>query len=235
MNYLLKRVAAASAAMLLMVAPAAAATFSFDFTELSTGATTYSDGMSMESDGLTVDVTAGRYDSYRGLNDDQIVDTTCNDGACAWDSSTLGGLLGYRSIAVTSDGLGISGFLDGDDIDGRFGNDLITFTFDRVVDFTTVFFSGVEARGFGRDRFDVFVDGELLREEVLIGENNHYDLTAFPAIGRSISFGADGAYDDFRIAGLDVNVSAVPLPAGGLLLLSGLFGMAVMRRRNVAV
>ncbi|PUB10896.1 VPLPA-CTERM sorting domain-containing protein [Yoonia sediminilitoris] len=233
MNYAISRIAA-FAALLMIAAPASAATYSYDFTTLNSGQTTYSSGLAVESDGLTVEVTAGRYDSYMGLDNDQIADTDCADGGCQWYDNSVGELLGYRAVAITSDGLGIAGFFDGSDIDGDFGNDLITFTFDRVVDFTRVFFTGVESFGYAQDQFDVFVDGVLLREEVLIGENNPYDLTGFSAIGRSISFGADSGYDNFRIGGLEVELAAVPLPAGGLLLLSGLFGLALARRRGTA-
>lgn len=65
----------------------------------------------------------------------------------------------------------------------------------------------------------------LVNATFTVAEAGEYRLR-FAARGRSDSYG--GLIDD-------VNISAVPLPAGALLLASGLFGLGIARRRKVAV
>ncbi|WP_342076557.1 VPLPA-CTERM sorting domain-containing protein [Yoonia sp. SS1-5] len=219
----MKRLAAAVVATVVAV-PAMAATVNFDFMNGVPGAQyTNGGGYTATVDDLTMNVTAGRYRAPPGAPNDTIIDSDCSDGGC--------GNWGFRYVRQTSRGLGIAGFWDGSSIDGNFGNDLITFAFDRVIDFTQVIFTGVD----WNDDFDVFIDGALVQEEIGIAHNNPFDLASLAvSSGTSISFGADGAFDNFRIGGLQVEVAAVPLPAGALLLLTGLFGMGLMRRRATA-
>jgi hypothetical protein len=61
------------------------------------------------------------------------------------------------------------------------------------------------------------------------------ELTIFGGVGRSYAFGTTFTPRDF-VGSLDYSVAAVPLPVGGLLLLSALGGIAAFKRRkkNVA-
>lgn len=203
-------------------ASASAATV-VDFQNGNNGSNGLYDGTySVTIDGLTVFVTAGRYSSSGGP--DTIIDSDCSDGGC--------GTLGDREVRKSNSGLGVddpAGFpnTDGGDIDGFLGNDLITFTFNTIVNFDEVFFRNVDSN----DDFDIFIDGLLVSEDVGIAGSNPFDLSTFiPSSGMSISFGADGSFDNYRVGSL--TVAAVPIPAAGLLLLTGLGGLAAMQRRR---
>lgn len=205
------KILAVSAVIASMAVPAAAATFGFQRGSLGANGA-YNGTYSASVDGVTLNATAGRY------GNDTIIDTDCSNGGCGYL---------FRQVRKSNSGMGVSGFFDGSSIDGNFGNDLLTFTFDRVVDFGQILFSGVDAN----DDFDVFVDGALVLADVNIAQANPFDLSSLlPATGSSISFGADGRFDNFRIAA--ISVSAVPLPASALLLLAGVGGLGAMRRRK---
>lgn len=56
-------------------------------------------------------------------------------------------------------------------------------------------------------------------------------LTIFGGVGRSYPFGVTFTPRDF-VGSLDYSIAAVPLPAGGLLILSALGGIAALKRRK---
>ena len=157
--------------------------------------------------GVTATVWGGYYRD--NPNPDTIVDAFVSTGWVDEDSA----------------GLGIDrGRLDGGQVDGSFGNDLITFVFDSVMNFSSVTFGN-----WGRtDSFDLFVDGALVAPEERMTATGTYDFLNLQ--GSSISFGADAGDDRYRIASLDV--APVPLPASGLLLLGALGGAFAMRRKK---
>ncbi|KIC41444.1 hypothetical protein RA27_09310 [Ruegeria sp. ANG-R] len=96
------------------------------------------------------------------------------------------------------------------------------------------------------DRHDTFAYGtyndssipasaQVYEEELGSGNTNPYThyFGSGELIGSIIGFGADDWRDNFKLQSITFDiVSAVPLPAGSILLLTGLFGMGVMRRRK---
>ena len=194
----------AIAAVLSLPVAASATTFTFGN---GPDSETYSDTV----DGITLSASAGFYAG-------STIQTTDADG-----------LFG-RELGFSNAGIGVDGPADSEDIDGRFRNDLLTFTFSEKVNFKSVQFGNVDLN----DDFDMFVDGVFVAPgEFNIAAQNPYDLSGL--VGTSISFGADdgGIFtpaDNFRIK--SITVAAIPLPAGGLLLLTGLGAALVLRRRK---
>ena len=163
--------------------------------------------------GITVTATGG---IYSGLTD-TIINTN------------------IQTVTKTNTGLGVDcvvvpAFCD-NQIDGDgLVDDLLTLTFSEVVDFTSVFFRLIEEN----DDFDLWIDGILVSSDVTIQGNNPYSLTGLT--GTSISFGADAGNDDFRLGSITVDTipAPVPLPAGGILLVGALGGLAALRRKPQA-
>ena len=197
------RTFAAVAALMVGALPAAAATFDFS-TAPNAGANSWT------AAGINATATAGHYRDFP--NPDTIICSDCDE------------------VTRNSGGLGVdSHFLDGGSVDGSFRNDLITLTFDTVVHFTSVLFS---SWGPG-DSFDLFLDGALVEpEERSADSSGFYSLAGLT--GMSISFGADagllGSFDSYRVSELEV--APVPLPAAGFLLLGGVGGLAMLRRKK---
>jgi hypothetical protein len=130
--------------------------------------------------------------------------------------------------------------LDNHLIDGRGPDEFALIDFgDLTVEVTSVVFSYW-------DRRDTFAfgtyDSTALPATALIYEENLDDGNSNPythyfgsgeVIGSIIGFGADSWRDDFKLQSISFNVlSAVPVPAGAVLLLTGLCGLGFMRRRR---
>ena len=230
MTYL--RTFASVAAAGLLSTAASAATFDF---------TGYSDGgqeeLTQTVDGISVSVTAGVYG---------------DDGSAFfvpdWDGLSGFGLTLGDLVVSTQDG---SGFFSGDsgigvalasiptagpDVGGAI--DLLTFTFDRVVEFSSIGFGNVD----GDDDVDIFVDGQLVApsDRNIASSGNPLDLTGLT--GTSLSVGADDLFllfvdhtptDNFNVQSLTVS-AVVPLPAAGLLLIGAMGGFAALRRKRSA-
>ncbi|MEM7061284.1 MAG: VPLPA-CTERM sorting domain-containing protein [Pseudomonadota bacterium] len=141
-------------------------------------------------------------------------------------TNTIIGPDGNDVVTRRSGGTGIDrGFLDGGQIDGRLGNDLLVLTFDQKVVFNSVTFGAVD----GNDDFDLAIDGIFVLEDINIAASNPF-LFAAGTMGTVLGIGADGLNDDFRVKAIDV--TAIPLPAGFLLLLSGMGAIAFVGRRK---
>jgi hypothetical protein len=216
---------AALAAAFLIPCAASAATFDF---------TGYSDGsqevLSQTDGSVSFDATAGASIGDGSIYFETDQDATFSIGGInlvdyvvsTADNCALGPFP-FVGCAVSQDaGIGVGSLLP--NVNGAL-QEMLTFTFNQVIDFTAATFGNVDAS----DSVDVYVDGVLVANEVGLLGNNPLDLSGFT--GTAISFAADALDDNFNIRSL--SVSTVPLPAGSVLLLSGL-GLAAAWRRKKA-
>lgn len=210
--YMRKIAAAVLAFVISATGSAFAATFDF------TGENRFpASSLAFSDDGIGLTVTAGTF-------------------SAASNPSSVN--INRRLVDQDNNGLGADGFLDGDNIDGRFGNDILIFTFDQEVQLDVLRFGGVD----GNDDFAFGpVDGlSFFRivdfENVTDPLNAATFLTDDQRVGTAFGIGAIGSNDNFTIAGLSVSaVTAVPLPASGLLLGVALLGFGLVRRRQTAI
>jgi hypothetical protein len=149
--------------------------------------------------------------------------------ATAFRAGPMGILQFAGNVTQNGSGLGVASFPDtSGDIDGFGLNDFLVLTFDQLVNFSIATFGAVD----DNDDWDVFVDngsGSFL-QVAFDSPVNPFDFN--DGIVKRIAFGADGATDNFRLT--SVEVSAVPLPAAGWLLLAGVGGLVVLRRKRKA-
>ncbi|WP_211097110.1 VPLPA-CTERM sorting domain-containing protein [Aliishimia ponticola] len=202
----------------------------FDFTGYSDGIT---ETLTETDSGLTVNITAGAYLGDGNLYYEEDQDATITvfgvdlvDLAVAQrDDCAVPGLFGGCFISQDA-GIGVA-LADINLIGDINMTQLLTFDFGQMVDFGSVVFGNVD----DDDDFDLFIDGVFVAPgEFGIAGNNPFDLTGLS--GTKISFGADALFDDFNVQSISATVSAVPLPAGAVLMLTGIAGFAATRRRK---
>lgn len=131
------------------------------------------------------------------------------------------------NVTQTADGLGVGSFPDtSGEIDGFILRDALILTFDQLVKLTEAAFGDVQRN----DDWDIYIDNGSGSFSQLADDSTDNPFQFGDSLVKRIAFGADGLDDDFRVKSL--TVSAVPLPAGGLLLIGAVGGLAALRRRR---
>lgn len=172
-----------------------------------------------------------------GVNDPSY--TTTVDGLTLFVNAkryTDAGVVGLGSspnITRTGNGLGVkSGNDDGDPaLDGLSPNEVLRFLFSALVTIEEVTFrriaTGSVAEGFVNDLRVLTGFG------VASPVNDPFGVTADDLFG----IGATDDASSFRVSSMTVSwddPSIIPLPAGGVLLISGLGAIALLRRKRMA-
>lgn len=149
--------------------------------------------------------------------------------ATAFREGPLGFLQFVGNVTQNASGLGVSSFPDtSGDIDGFILKDTLVLTFDQLVSFSLATFGAVDRQ----DDWDIYVDNGSGNWVQVANDITDNPFNFNGGTVKRIAFGADGGDDDFRLS--SVQVSAVPLPAGGWLLIAGIGGLVALRRKRKA-
>ncbi|TGD45204.1 VPLPA-CTERM sorting domain-containing protein [Pseudotabrizicola sediminis] len=239
-----KWVAAAAVAACISAGAAQAATYTFDFSNLNSGwKNTLSFG-SLENATVKVTASAGTYNNGKNID-------TGKSAVATWKDAGLG-VCDNKNHCKS----------DNHRVDGSGKSELVIFNFDTPLAVTSVSFSyfdsfteedkhstckfwGFACFPWGKsslvssektfvDMFDLF----LGTDRALTGQVGSKVLfTDLPSV-LSFGIGASGKHDAFKITGMTAEhietPAAVPLPAGGLLLLTAMGGIAALKRRRKA-
>ncbi|MDJ0638236.1 MAG: VPLPA-CTERM sorting domain-containing protein [Paracoccaceae bacterium] len=163
----------------------------------------YGSSFSFSDSGVNVDVTATTYQ----------------------DNGAVTGNFAY--VGQWGSGLGVySHSGDSHQVDGANRNDLLQFVFDQTVRIVSVTFSYVD----WNDDFTLHLDNSYVGSADIPNSGTYTFQSSW--IGTSFGIGAYGYHDNFKVLGMTVAPSAVPLPASALLLGAGLLGFAGLRRRK---
>lgn len=143
---------------------------------------------------------------------------------------------GVATLMQNGNGLGVNGRpdlnpwqLDGFPVGS---SEFVTFVFAKAVNLVNIRFLNVDRN----DEFDYAINGQRFVSNVNIGARTPTHALPFERV-KTLVIRASGTpfvdafgNDDFSIAG--VEVAAVPLPAGGVLLLGAVAALASLRRRR---
>lgn len=143
---------------------------------------------------------------------------------------------GVATLMQNGNGLGVNGRPDLNpwQLDGApvGSSEFITVVFAKAVNLVNIRFINVDRN----DEFDYSINGQRFVSNVNIGARTPTYSLSFERV-KTLIIRASGSpfvdalgNDDFSIAGLEV--AAVPLPAGGMLLLGAVGALATLRRRR---
>lgn len=151
---------------------------------------------------------------------------------------------GVAYVGQYGSGLGVtSHWGDQHFVDGATLNDVLIFQFDTAVRFASVTFSYNDRNDDFRFFFENGGSGGLVDwgSDIDLPGSGFYSTYVFNGtwVGDQFGIGAYGANDEFKVKGVGVELSVVPIPASVLMLGSGLallgwFGMRAKRNQGSA-
>ncbi len=243
-NYL-KRFAAAS---VMAVFAGAASSAPVDFYLSGSGG--LADSYSFLSNGVTLTVTAGSFkDGFNGdsasiqdANGDTVSGYTTSGNE--YDANALVGQysngLGVTNNAYSCWWFGVCSTDNYHTVDGSNWDDFLTLSFSQAIQLTSASFSYFGNKDDFRLFYDISGDGVLGDDDFITYKEDDNPFVDFPVISTSlIGIVATDKNDRWKLKSVHGNIlppppppSVIPLPAGGLLLLTGLGAFGLMRRRK---
>ena len=204
--------------------------------------------LAAEAATASFDLTQSRAGSVRG----SVVSTSGSDSVDISPAHSRGSrVIEKRAGRVVARGNGIGvkskrGRRDDKRIDGRGKDEMAVVDFGKSKTLKSITFSGVGHRK--NAVFDLFVYDDASQKWTRVasglnkgskGAGTHTFTFTKAYTGSRFAIGARGTRTAFNIVNVDTDdgfqqVSAVPLPAGGLLLVTGLAGLGMARRKKRA-